>query len=131
VREPVIGATLTSWLLTQQRKGELDDELLILLTSIATACRRIASLVARAPLDGMVGLAASATANASGDAQKKLARAHARGATAHGPTPHAHTRSAAHAACARHMRTARRPAAPVHAALRAPQPARPPARPPS
>jgi len=61
--------TLTSWLLAQERVG-LDRELATLLDSVASACRRISSLVARAPLDGMVGLAAAS--NASGDEQKKL-----------------------------------------------------------
>ncbi len=102
MREPIIGATLTSWLLTQQRKGHLDDEHLILLTSIATACRRIASLVARAPLDGMVGLAASATANASGDAQKKLVRTQQRRCVLLTPCSLTHTRTRTHTRAGRH-----------------------------
>jgi fructose-1,6-bisphosphatase I len=67
-----MGQTLTAWLLAQQRYGVVDEELVLLLASIASACRRISSLVARAPVDGMVGLAAAAGPNASGDAQKKL-----------------------------------------------------------
>ena len=66
-----VGQPLTSWLLAREREGVCDTEMVLLLTSIATACRRISSLVARAPIDGMTGLAAT-EANASGDAQKKL-----------------------------------------------------------
>jgi hypothetical protein len=62
--------TLTSWLLSLERTSACDAELTILLTCIASACQRISSLVARAPVDGMTGLASSA--NASGDEQKKL-----------------------------------------------------------
>ena len=62
--------TLTSWLLQQERKGTADSDLVITLNSISSACKRISSLVARAPIDGMLG--AQGNANASGDDQKKL-----------------------------------------------------------
>jgi fructose-1,6-bisphosphatase I len=63
--------TLTSWLLAQEKAGAIDLPLVTLLSSISSACQRISSLVARAPIDGGTGLAASG-ANASGDEQKKL-----------------------------------------------------------
>lgn len=62
--------TFTSWVLRQERERTIDNELAIVLTSIATACKRISSLVSRAPVDGYLGLAGDA--NASGDEQKKL-----------------------------------------------------------
>ena len=57
--------TLPSWLLAQERAGHADGELVILIDAVASACRRVASLVARASLSGNTGLA-------SGDEQKKL-----------------------------------------------------------
>lgn len=62
--------TLPSWLLAQERAGHADGELVILIDAVASACRRVASLVARASLSGNTGLASGA--NASGDEQKKL-----------------------------------------------------------
>ena len=61
---------MTSWLLALECDGVVDSGLVTLLTSCASACKRISNLVARAPVDGLVGLAASS--NASGDEQKKL-----------------------------------------------------------
>ena len=62
--------TLTSWLLLQERSGAVDSELVVLLSCIASACKRISSLVARAPIVGLTGVAG--TSNASGDGQKPL-----------------------------------------------------------
>jgi len=61
---------LTTWCLEQERLGVIDNELAVVITSIASSCKRISSLVARAPIAGMIGLAGES--NASGDEQKKL-----------------------------------------------------------
>lgn len=88
--------TFTSWLLSQERSGKVTNELALVLVGIAAASKRIASLVARAPIEGaprpgvatasvscrngltrpavlsgMVGLAGES--NASGDEQKARA----------------------------------------------------------
>ena len=64
--------TLTSWLLSLEKSGATDRELATLLTCVASACARVSSLVARAPLAGMTGTVTSGASNASGDEQKKL-----------------------------------------------------------
>lgn len=45
--------TFTSWLLGQERTGAVTNELALVLVGIANACKRITSLVARAPIDGV------------------------------------------------------------------------------
>jgi hypothetical protein len=49
--------TLTTWLLRKEREGEIDNELTVVLSSIATACKQISSLVQRAGISNMTGLA--------------------------------------------------------------------------
>lgn len=44
--------TFTSWLLKQERDGVITNELALVLVNVATACKKISSLVARAPIDG-------------------------------------------------------------------------------
>lgn len=62
--------TLTTWLLKEEKAGRTDMDMLSVLLSIATACKQISSLVQRAPVANLTGMA-DAT-NASGDEQKKL-----------------------------------------------------------
>ncbi|KAK9825883.1 hypothetical protein WJX81_000895 [Elliptochloris bilobata] len=62
--------TLTSFLLKEQAKGTMDGELAIVLSSIAVACKQIASLVTRAGISNLTGLAGAA--NIQGEDQKKL-----------------------------------------------------------
>lgn len=62
--------TLTTWLLQQEKAGRVDFDLMAVVSSIATACKQISALVARAPLVNLTG--AVAAVNASGDEQKKL-----------------------------------------------------------
>ncbi|KAK9915887.1 hypothetical protein WJX75_005677 [Coccomyxa subellipsoidea] len=62
--------TLTTWLLKEEMKGTLDGELATVLSSIATACKQIASLVTRAGISNLTGLAGAA--NIQGEDQKKL-----------------------------------------------------------
>jgi len=69
--EAAMGTTYSNWLLMLEREGVLDSELTIVLNSINTACKRISSLVARAGLSGMTGLAGGAV-NIQGEDQKKL-----------------------------------------------------------
>jgi len=62
--------TLSIWLLENERDDVIDTDLAILLSSIASACKQISSLVKLAPLQGNTG--AAGTENASGDEVKKL-----------------------------------------------------------
>ena len=62
--------TLSIWLLENERDDVIDTDLAILLSSIASACKQISSLVKLAPLQGNTG--AAGTQNTSGDEVKKL-----------------------------------------------------------
>jgi len=62
--------TLTTWLLRKEREGVIDNELTVVLCSIATACKQISSLVQRAGISNMTGLAGET--NVQGEDQKKL-----------------------------------------------------------
>eukprot|EP00741_Cyanophora_paradoxa_P003825 tig00000718_g3719.t1 len=64
------GETFTRWLLDQQRAGTLDDDLIVLLSSISTACKQIASMVNRAGISNLTGVAGAV--NVQGEDQKKL-----------------------------------------------------------
>jgi fructose-1,6-bisphosphatase I len=61
---------LSIWLTRQAQLGNLDDDLVIVINSIAIACKQIMGLVKAAPLQGNIGLAGGK--NESGDEQKKL-----------------------------------------------------------
>lgn len=62
--------TLTSWLLRQEMKGEIDAELTIVMSSISMACKQIASLVQRAGISNLTGV--QGAVNVQGEDQKKL-----------------------------------------------------------
>lgn len=62
--------TLTTWLLKQEMKGTIDGELATVISSIALACKQIASLVSRSGISNLTGLAGAA--NIQGEDQKKL-----------------------------------------------------------
>lgn len=62
--------TFTTWLFRQEAAGAVDSELAVVLSSIATACKQISSLVSRSGISGMTGLAGAA--NVQGEDQKKL-----------------------------------------------------------
>jgi fructose-1,6-bisphosphatase I len=62
--------TLTTWLLNQEKVGNIDVELATVLSSIATACKQIGSMVNRASISGFTGLAGET--NVQGEDQKKL-----------------------------------------------------------
>ena len=62
--------TLTKWLLQQERSGAIDNELTIVLNSVAVACKQIASLVNRAGISNLTGL--QGETNVQGEDQKKL-----------------------------------------------------------
>lgn len=62
--------TLTTWLLKKEQAGVIDGELTIVLSSIALACKQIASLVQRAGISNLTGL--QGAANIQGEDQKKL-----------------------------------------------------------
>lgn len=62
--------TLTSWLLEQEQKGDIDAELTIVLSSISLACKQIASLVQRASISNLTGI--QGAVNIQGEDQKKL-----------------------------------------------------------
>merc|ERR1719313_941793 len=62
--------TLSTWLLRMEQQDKVDGELAIVLSSIATACKQIGSLVNRASLVGATGLAGEQ--NVQGEDQKKL-----------------------------------------------------------
>eukprot|EP00244_Chara_vulgaris_P001326 TRINITY_DN1207_c0_g1_i3.p1 TRINITY_DN1207_c0_g1~~TRINITY_DN1207_c0_g1_i3.p1 ORF type:complete len:463 (-),score=84.56 TRINITY_DN1207_c0_g1_i3:190-1578(-) len=62
--------TLTNWLLQQEFEGQIDNELTVVLTSIAVACKQIASLVQRAGITNLTGV--QGAVNVQGEDQKKL-----------------------------------------------------------
>lgn len=62
--------TLTNWLLKQEQSGIIDAELTIVLSSISTACKQIASLVQRASISNLTGI--QGAVNVQGEDQKKL-----------------------------------------------------------
>ncbi|XRB13200.1 fructose-1,6-bisphosphatase I [Pseudoscourfieldia marina] len=62
--------TLNVWLLKQEAAGTIDSEMAIMLSSIATACKQISSMVTRAAIADMTGLAGAE--NVQGEDQKKL-----------------------------------------------------------
>eukprot|EP00887_Chlorella_sp_A99_P004286 scaffold15.g4286.t1 len=62
--------TLTTWLLDQERQGNINTELATVISSIALACKQIASLVNRAGISNLTGLAGEQ--NVQGEDQKKL-----------------------------------------------------------
>ncbi|CAA2986516.1 fructose-1,6-bisphosphatase, chloroplastic [Olea europaea subsp. europaea] len=62
--------TLTNWLLMQEQAGTIDAELTIVLSSISTACKQIASLVQRASISNLTGI--QGAVNVQGEDQKKL-----------------------------------------------------------
>lgn len=62
--------TLTTWLLKQEQAGHIDGEMTIVLASISTACKQIASLVQRAPISNLTGV--QGAVNVQGEDQKKL-----------------------------------------------------------
>ena len=64
------GMTFISYLLKQEMAGNIDSEMVVVLSSIATACKQIASPVQRAGISNMTGLAGAA--NVQGEDQKKL-----------------------------------------------------------
>lgn len=63
-------STLTTWLLREEMAGSIDQELGIVLSSISVACKQIASLVNRAGISNLTGLAGQE--NVQGEDQKKL-----------------------------------------------------------
>ncbi|GBG84492.1 hypothetical protein CBR_g38775 [Chara braunii] len=62
--------TLTNWLLQQEFEDQIDNELTVVLTSIAVACKQIASLVQRAGITNLTGV--QGAVNVQGEDQKKL-----------------------------------------------------------
>lgn len=62
--------TLTTWLLQQEREGVIDSEFATVISSIALACKQIGSLVNRAGISNLTGLAGEQ--NVQGEDQKKL-----------------------------------------------------------
>ena len=64
------GTPFTTWILQQEMEEKIDGELAVVLSSISLACKQIASLVQRAGLQGMTGLAGET--NVQGEDQKKL-----------------------------------------------------------
>eukprot|EP01026_Neomeris_dumetosa_P052178 TRINITY_DN4609_c0_g1_i15.p1 TRINITY_DN4609_c0_g1~~TRINITY_DN4609_c0_g1_i15.p1 ORF type:complete len:417 (-),score=51.43 TRINITY_DN4609_c0_g1_i15:466-1716(-) len=62
--------TLSTWLIRMSANNIIDDELNIVLNSIATACKQISSLVKRSALSQLTGLAGNQ--NVQGEDQKKL-----------------------------------------------------------
>lgn len=61
--------SLFTWTLSQEAENSIDHDLIVVINSIATACKRISNLVASAPLAGNTGSAGGGT-NQSGDEQK-------------------------------------------------------------
>lgn len=49
--------TLTTWLLDLEKEGVIDNELAAVISSIGTACKQIGSLVNRAGISNLTGLA--------------------------------------------------------------------------
>ncbi|GFR44881.1 hypothetical protein Agub_g6225 [Astrephomene gubernaculifera] len=74
--KPVIKAsqyeifTLTTWLLKEEMKGTIDGELATVISSVALACKQISSLVNRAGISNLTGVAGNQ--NVQGEDQKKL-----------------------------------------------------------
>lgn len=62
--------TFNTWLFRQEAAGIIDSELAVVLSSVATACKQISSLVSRSGISGMTGLAGAE--NIQGEDQKKL-----------------------------------------------------------
>ena len=62
--------TLTTWLLDLEKNAVIDNELAAVISSIATACKQIGSLVNRAGISNLTGLAGQE--NVQGEDQKKL-----------------------------------------------------------
>lgn len=62
--------TLTTWLLREESKGNVDSELATVIASIAVACKQIANLVNRSGISNLTGLAGAS--NIQGEDQKKL-----------------------------------------------------------
>ncbi|KAG1675864.1 hypothetical protein FOA52_001521 [Chlamydomonas sp. UWO 241] len=62
--------TLTSWLFMLEKKGTITNELAVVLSSTALACKQISSLVNRSGISNLTGLAGAA--NVQGEDQKKL-----------------------------------------------------------
>eukprot|EP00195_Chlamydomonas_chlamydogama_P010222 CAMPEP_0202889596 /NCGR_PEP_ID=MMETSP1392-20130828/177_1 /ASSEMBLY_ACC=CAM_ASM_000868 /TAXON_ID=225041 /ORGANISM="Chlamydomonas chlamydogama, Strain SAG 11-48b" /LENGTH=419 /DNA_ID=CAMNT_0049572963 /DNA_START=36 /DNA_END=1295 /DNA_ORIENTATION=- len=62
--------TLTTWLLKEEQKGTIDGELATVISSISLACKQIASLVSRAGISNLTGVAGAQ--NVQGEDQKKL-----------------------------------------------------------
>jgi len=69
-RAPYDIFTLTTWLLKEERQGHIDSELATVIASIAFACKQIASLVNRAGISNLTGVAGNT--NVQGEDQKKL-----------------------------------------------------------
>lgn len=65
-----ISNSLSTFLLKEQQSGRLDPELAIVISSIALACKQIASLVSRAGISNLTGKAG--VTNVQGEDQKKL-----------------------------------------------------------
>lgn len=49
-----------SFFVQQEAAGVIDSELAVVLSSVATACKQISSLVSRSGISGMTGLAGAA-----------------------------------------------------------------------
>ncbi|KXZ52918.1 hypothetical protein GPECTOR_8g296 [Gonium pectorale] len=62
--------TLTTWLLKEEMKGTIDGELATVISSVSLACKQIASLVNRAGISNLTGVAGNQ--NVQGEDQKKL-----------------------------------------------------------
>ncbi|KAG2445962.1 hypothetical protein HXX76_000565 [Chlamydomonas incerta] len=62
--------TLTTWLLKEEMKGNIDGELATVISSVSLACKQIASLVNRAGISNLTGVAGNQ--NVQGEDQKKL-----------------------------------------------------------
>ena len=58
--------TLTTWLLDLEKKGTIDNELAAVISSIATACKQIGSLVNRAGISNLTGLAGETNVQVGG-----------------------------------------------------------------
>ncbi|CAG9460919.1 unnamed protein product [Pedinophyceae sp. YPF-701] len=62
--------TLGTWLLEQEKRGQIDSEMAIVLSSISLACKQIATLVNRSGISNLTGVAGAT--NVQGEDQKKL-----------------------------------------------------------
>jgi fructose-1,6-bisphosphatase I len=63
--------TFTTWLLQEERKGNIDSELATVLSSISLACKQIAAAVGRSGISSLTGVAGTGE-NVQGEEQKKL-----------------------------------------------------------